>query len=639
MKKLGEGAFGVVLRCRDAELKRDVALKLLKDEVTNEEMVHRFRREATTAARVQHPNVVSVFDAGTTDDGHHYIVSEYIRGRTLEARLATGLPVAVEQARRWVEQLLGALEAVHAAGLLHRDIKPGNVMVRGEDALLCDFGLSRFIDNQTLLTATGLLVGTPLYFSPELLQGEPSSPGSDLFGLGALGYEVAYGRPWWPAANLEELFEMIRAGHPLDPARFGKDPELDELLLRLLDPDPTRRLGAAGPAPVSPPEPAGEAPQSAAAPSSQAPSPPGPPVPPTRPPAVPMMVAVALVTGLGLGFLARHPEAPAPPELEEVEGVTESRAEPEELAVARRGLKAGTPHTQAAARGPAAEIEAALPDLIDTRTPLKLRRLVRGIAAAAGDPGAERGPALDTIDRATDRFRVLRAVLTQVALGGLSTGLDGLEGVPLTGEEHAALRRNNEDMEQEAMRLLDELPPPGRGDPSGTHLALRLYLHRIRLDHPMAAAAMQEAARRIAASSPPEGRRLAAALWSVVDLDERERALSPEALSQVLLTLARDLPGDRRQGHEAAWATAAEDACVTGAIVLRRLGSDAPTEALQALDTLGHNLASFHESAPRVVGRGLQRAIHRLTATGPFRAAPGPVIVAARERLAGMRPG
>jgi serine/threonine-protein kinase len=643
IQQLGEGAFGVVLRCRDAELRRDVAIKVLKQEVCDEGTTQRFRREAEASAQVQHPHVVAVYDAGVTEGGRPYIVSEFVEGASLEDVLKERGTIPPEQAHRWVAQLLDALETVHAAGLVHRDVKPANVMLRDDQALLCDFGLSRFIDNQTRLTATGMVVGTPAYFAPELMRSEDSAPGSDLFALGALGYELAYGERWWRARTLPDLFFNDTATTEIYTTRFGTDPELDALLIRLLDPDPSVRTGEVDPATVS-----------SGLGQSAIPTGPGSPRPPPAPPQASSggvgaraLMALVVAAGLGIGLLSpgADPEEPAAltPTATDASATTAAPAkEPPALAAARRGLAAGAPHPGPEDALLGDQVRAAFPAIVDPRTTLKLRRLVTTLAETSQEPHAVLADGLDVLDRATARFRVGRAIAVQATLGGLQPTLDGVGDAEFTAEEGEALRRANQDLEKEALRLLNGLPTLDAGSATSEDdvvLTLRLYLYRIRLDHVSSEPMALAAAERVATATQGMSRRLAGALWSVLNLDEKERVLTRPGLVTVMGTLAQGLADRPRSPDPGALrleADTAAEALALGAIALRRLGDEAPGEAFRALDSLGATLASYQDVAAEAVTAGLARARRRLTDVGPLRAAPGPALRAAGERLAGL---
>jgi serine/threonine protein kinase/class 3 adenylate cyclase len=193
-KLIGQGGMAEVYLARDKELDRDVAFKVLKKQYTDDEdYVERFKREARSAAALSHPNIVSVYDRGKTPDGAYYIVMEHVSGGTLEERiLKEGLlstPTVVELTL----QMARALETAHERGVIHRDIKPQNVLLtESGEAKVADFGIARAASSSTM-TRTGLVMGTAHYLSPEQALGEPTDPKSDLYSLGVVLYEMLSG--------------------------------------------------------------------------------------------------------------------------------------------------------------------------------------------------------------------------------------------------------------------------------------------------------------------------------------------------------------------------------------------------------------------------------------------------------------
>jgi serine/threonine protein kinase len=225
--------MGAVLRCRDRKLDRWVAIKLIQG-VSDDHRRERFQREAQALTRVHHPHVLQLYDYGVLEEGP-YMVLELLEGSSLElggeAPLETLLPVAE------------ALDAVHAAGLLHRDVKPDNIVrTPSGRVVLVDFGLA-LDDDVTRITRTGHLVGTPNYLGPELFRGELWSEAGDWYSWGATLYALLEGRPPF---TMDQLVAWAGAGRPL-PLRFQETPPgaLRELLERCLSPDPDRRPGSA----------------------------------------------------------------------------------------------------------------------------------------------------------------------------------------------------------------------------------------------------------------------------------------------------------------------------------------------------------------------------------------------------------
>ena len=196
--KLGEGGFGVVYRARDVRLRRDVAVKLLRRElVTSEGFVERFEREAQALAALRHPNIVPVYSIGDQDE-LIYLVMPFVEGVTLTDYLREHHPLPLEEAERILGAVGSALSAAHAVGLVHRDIKPDNIMLEGahRHPLLMDFGIAK--TGQTGgagLTSTGMVLGTPFYMSPEQATADPSiDPRSDIYSLGVLAFQMFTGK-------------------------------------------------------------------------------------------------------------------------------------------------------------------------------------------------------------------------------------------------------------------------------------------------------------------------------------------------------------------------------------------------------------------------------------------------------------
>jgi hypothetical protein len=246
LAELGAGAFGRVFRCHDNRFDREVALKLMAPGGFGEDGLRRFQEEAAAAARVRDPHVVQLLDAGVTEADEPYLVFELVAGTSLEARRHEEPPPTPGEVLRWTGHMARGLAAAHAAGVLHRDLKPANVLLDGGVARLCDFGLARRVDRETILTRTGALVGTPRFLAPEFFRGDQASERSDLWALGATAYEVAYRETWHRPAELKQL--VVDRGEGMgepDPERFGRHRRLDAALRRLLHPDPASRPASA----------------------------------------------------------------------------------------------------------------------------------------------------------------------------------------------------------------------------------------------------------------------------------------------------------------------------------------------------------------------------------------------------------
>jgi serine/threonine protein kinase len=240
---LGEGAMGVVYRAVDDEDGSLVALKLLQENVSSSEAFRRrFAREARAAAAVHHPHLVPVVGSGEAE-GRAYLAVAYIEGRTLAERIGTDGPLPLAELIQVSVQIGEALDAVHAAGLVHRDVKPGNVMLDGEGrALLTDFGLAKG-EGYSIVTRPGEVMGTLDYVAPEVVLGGDASPASDLYALGCLVYECATGEPPFGGMSLLRLARAHVEEAPLDPAERRPDLSRDVswAILRALAKDPAER--------------------------------------------------------------------------------------------------------------------------------------------------------------------------------------------------------------------------------------------------------------------------------------------------------------------------------------------------------------------------------------------------------------
>ena len=193
LSRLGVGGMAEVVLARDRALGRLVALKLLAPALAGDPMfVERFRREATAIAALNHPGVVVIYDHGVAD-GQPYIAMEYVAGRTLKQIIADNAPLAPGDAIAYACQVLDGLAAAHAVGIVHRDIKPQNLIVRDDGTLkVADFGVARSAD-ETVLTQLGSVIGTADYISPEQARGEIATPPSDLYSLGVVLFEMLTG--------------------------------------------------------------------------------------------------------------------------------------------------------------------------------------------------------------------------------------------------------------------------------------------------------------------------------------------------------------------------------------------------------------------------------------------------------------
>jgi serine/threonine protein kinase/tetratricopeptide (TPR) repeat protein len=244
---LGEGGMGAVYKARDREVDREVALKVIRPELTGHpEVVSRFKQELILARQVTHKNVVRIFDLGEAE-GAKFISMEYIDGRDLRSLLVERGKFAPEEAVGIIEQVCRALEAAHAEGVIHRDLKPQNIMVdkHGRVAVM-DFGIAHSKELPGL-TRTGVLLGTPEYMSPEQAKGQETDARSDLFSLGIIFYELLTGKsPYAATTPVASLFMRVQ-GRATPPAKL--DPAIpkfvNDVVVRCLEIDPQRRYASA----------------------------------------------------------------------------------------------------------------------------------------------------------------------------------------------------------------------------------------------------------------------------------------------------------------------------------------------------------------------------------------------------------
>lgn len=246
LERLGSGAMGVVWRARDELLHREVAIKqlLLPDLLPSqvEEACERAMREGRIAARLQHPNAIGVFDV-VIEDGKPCLVMEYLPSRSLSEVLKERGTLPPAEAARIGAQVVAALAAAHEVGIVHRDIKPGNVLIGHNGSVkITDFGISRAAGDVSV-TKTGMLSGTLAYLAPELARGADPDPAADMFSFGATLYATTEGQPpFGRSANEFGLLYKISTGQVVPPARSGP---LTALLTRLLAIEPVARPSAA----------------------------------------------------------------------------------------------------------------------------------------------------------------------------------------------------------------------------------------------------------------------------------------------------------------------------------------------------------------------------------------------------------
>jgi hypothetical protein len=230
---IAAGGMGEVWRATDTLLERSVAVKLLREALAHDPVVsERFRREALLTAQLSHPNMAGVYDY-VTDNGRRGIVMEFVDGETLADRLARDGRLDAGEAVRITSALLSALQAAHDAGIIHRDVKPGNVMLtKAGGVKVTDFGIARAASDQTI-TETGMVVGTAQYLAPEQVSGKPATPASDLYSVGAILYEMLSGkRPFQAETPLAVAMMRLTEG---PPPLAGARPKVPNPIIRVVE--------------------------------------------------------------------------------------------------------------------------------------------------------------------------------------------------------------------------------------------------------------------------------------------------------------------------------------------------------------------------------------------------------------------
>ena len=514
VRTLGRGGFGVVLEAEDRTLARRVALKLLQADLADGEVLRRFEREARLTAALRHPHVVRLYAHGV-DEGQAWIAYELVTGGTLGQRLRAAGPQAPEQVLRWGRQAADALQAAHEAGVVHRDVKPENLLLRESGELvLADFGIARSSRTGTMVTPDGLVLGTPASMAPELLLGELPTPASDQFALAASLYHLATGESVYRAVDVAGVLEAVRHGWS-GVAPAGIPAELRGPLVRGLAPAPADRFASLEAMRVglgAPPDPAAAATRRLPAPRSEGPA--TEPVQAAAPAAArrpaPRVLAAAGLVLVALVRWAWRPPAevatpPGPTRVPKAAPWGEVLAQLAALGRTHRGPQGGLANPDDAhARSLAAEV-------LDPGYVWGIHRLTqalgRWLEASAGMPG---GPPLRTprsVRRGSEVLELLdHLLLDRLRLEGdlTRTIQDPLE-VQRDWKSLAARRRDFEDgtlrLSASVRGLLDLW---ARLDPEGQDAVRLAYQGMLRGRLELGGAgAVLEALRRRAPVAPP----------------------------------------------------------------------------------------------------------------------------------------
>jgi serine/threonine-protein kinase len=244
---VGSGGMGVIYRATELRLGRPVALKLIAaDRASDPAVRERFEREARLTASIDHPNVIPVYGAGE-EDGHLYLVMRYVPGTDLHALLRREGRLEPARAARVIAQVAGALDAAHAAGLVHRDVKPANVLIAGDHVYLGDFGITRVQEAEASITESGGWIGTVDFMAPEHLRGEPTDARSDVYALGCVLHAALTGTPPFRRATVPATITAhLHEAPPRPSDTAGVPAAFDAVVARALAKDPAARYASAG---------------------------------------------------------------------------------------------------------------------------------------------------------------------------------------------------------------------------------------------------------------------------------------------------------------------------------------------------------------------------------------------------------
>jgi serine/threonine-protein kinase len=242
LKELGRGGMGIVFQAHDKQLKEQVAIKILSPLLSNDdEALERLKREVSSARRITHPNVIRIHDISELN-GLHYVSMEYFPGTNLKDYVKQSGALSMMQAYNIASQICDGLEAAHRQGVIHRDLKTQNIIIHGNQIKIIDFGLARS-SNLEGMTATGLIMGTPEYMSPEQVSGQKVDERADIYSMGIILYELFTGKvPFTGDSAIAVGFKQMKED-PLPPREVNPQlpAEIEKIILRALQKDPVRR--------------------------------------------------------------------------------------------------------------------------------------------------------------------------------------------------------------------------------------------------------------------------------------------------------------------------------------------------------------------------------------------------------------
>ena len=239
---IGQGAMGFVYRAYHKHLERTGAVKVLQGIAPDPDTTARFRHEAQAIAQMRHPNIVNVYDFGE-HEGVPYMIIEYIPGGSLANRLSQGKP-DTSTALKYLRGIAAGLDHAHGLGIVHRDVKPANVLLEKDDTpVLADFGLAKLLQGSSLKSMTGVTTGTPAYMAPEQVTGSQVGPAADRYALASIAYEMLTGEIPFAGEGLMELLYAHVHREPSPPSALNRSlgPRVDSVIMRGLAKDPAAR--------------------------------------------------------------------------------------------------------------------------------------------------------------------------------------------------------------------------------------------------------------------------------------------------------------------------------------------------------------------------------------------------------------